>query len=289
MKKTKPIKKVALIHALPSVGKASLTNMLPILSYMEIEACPIPTVIMSTNTGKYGKPVMRFTDGQYLIDAANHYLKEDVHFDMIFIGYIGDIKLIEGIKYFIRRFPKTPVVFDPIMGDNGHYYSNFSDDYGKALLGLMKEVDLILPNLTESLLLISAHDPKIEDIADFSETNFNNSQMIEMTKYLQGLGSKNVIITSITDGRKKKGVAVYYNQNFEFILSASDIETKTHGTGDCFDAVCIGCILRGLSIAEAAKKADYFVTKLIEESNKYDYPTREGLLVEKALKYLDEI
>ena len=38
----RPVKKVALLHDLCGVGKAALTNMVPVLSVMGIEACPIP-------------------------------------------------------------------------------------------------------------------------------------------------------------------------------------------------------------------------------------------------------
>ena len=47
----RPVKKVALLHDLCGVGKAALTNMVPVLSVMGIEACPIPTILLSTHTG----------------------------------------------------------------------------------------------------------------------------------------------------------------------------------------------------------------------------------------------
>ena len=51
MHKMRPVKKVALLHDLCGVGKAALTNMVPVLSVMGIEACPIPTILLSTHTG----------------------------------------------------------------------------------------------------------------------------------------------------------------------------------------------------------------------------------------------
>ena len=47
----RPVKKVALLHDLCGVGKAALMNMMPILSVMGMEACPIPTILLSTHTG----------------------------------------------------------------------------------------------------------------------------------------------------------------------------------------------------------------------------------------------
>ena len=52
----RPVKKIALLHDICGVGKAAMMNMTPILSMMGIEACPIPTVLLSTHTGGYGTP-----------------------------------------------------------------------------------------------------------------------------------------------------------------------------------------------------------------------------------------
>ena len=52
------MKKIALLHDLCGVGKAALTNMMPILSVMGIESCPIPTMLLSTHTGGYGTPAV---------------------------------------------------------------------------------------------------------------------------------------------------------------------------------------------------------------------------------------
>ena len=61
----KPVKKVALLHDLCGVGKAAMTNMLPVLSVMGIEACPIPTMLLSTHTGGYGKPAVARISPEY--------------------------------------------------------------------------------------------------------------------------------------------------------------------------------------------------------------------------------
>ena len=45
-------KRVAAIHDLSGFGKCSLTVALPILSAAGIEACAMPTAILSTHTGR---------------------------------------------------------------------------------------------------------------------------------------------------------------------------------------------------------------------------------------------
>ena len=41
------MKRMLLIHDLCSVGKAAMMNMIPVLSVMGIEVCPLPTMLLS--------------------------------------------------------------------------------------------------------------------------------------------------------------------------------------------------------------------------------------------------
>ena len=147
------MKKIALLHDLCGVGKAALTNMMPVLSVMEIEVCPIPTMLLSTHTGGYGKPASIKIPGSYIRECADHFRSQHVEFDAIFVGYLGHTDTIDAVIYFLEQFPGTRVIMDPIMGDHGAYYQNFDESYGIALRRLLPYADIILPNLTECFLL----------------------------------------------------------------------------------------------------------------------------------------
>ena len=45
------VKKVAAIHDLSGYGRSSLTSIIPILSSMKLQVCPVPTAVLSTHTG----------------------------------------------------------------------------------------------------------------------------------------------------------------------------------------------------------------------------------------------
>ena len=47
----KPVPKCAVINDLSGFGRCSLTVAIPILSAMGIQACPLPTAILSNHTG----------------------------------------------------------------------------------------------------------------------------------------------------------------------------------------------------------------------------------------------
>jgi len=45
------VPKVAAIHDLSGLGRCSLTAAIPILSAMGVQACPLPTAVLSNQTG----------------------------------------------------------------------------------------------------------------------------------------------------------------------------------------------------------------------------------------------
>lgn len=52
----KPIvQRVAAAHDLSGFGRVSLTVIIPILSTMGVQVCPLPTAVLSTNTGGFEK------------------------------------------------------------------------------------------------------------------------------------------------------------------------------------------------------------------------------------------
>ena len=97
----RPVKKIALLHDICGVGKAAMMNMTPILSMMGIEVCPVPTVLLSTHTGGYGTPAVCHVPGDYIRACADHYKKEHITFDAIFVGYLGKADVIDAVIYFI--------------------------------------------------------------------------------------------------------------------------------------------------------------------------------------------
>ena len=45
------MKKIAVLNDLSGLGKCSLTAAIPVISAMGVQACPLPTAILSNQTG----------------------------------------------------------------------------------------------------------------------------------------------------------------------------------------------------------------------------------------------
>ncbi|WP_294377882.1 pyridoxamine kinase [uncultured Clostridium sp.] len=284
----KPIKRAAVIHDLCGVGKAALTNILPVLSMMEIEVCPVPTMILSSHTGGLGTPVIVKLDN-YIEKAMNHYGKLNLDFDGIFIGYLGDIKNIEEcINYFEEldrnrlknNIEEKIVIFDPIFGDNGVYYSNFDKKYSEKLKQLIKYAHIITPNYTEACLLSET------EFSDYVEREEIHKICRRLCKY----GCRNVVITSVPLKDKSLiGTAVYDRESDLLNIIESVRQEKSYpGTGDIFTSVLFGSLMNGKSLLNGCERSCSFVEKTMKISSQYDYEVKEGVLLEKCLKYLNE-
>ena len=115
-------RRVAAVHDLSGVGRVSLTAILPILSTMGCEVCPLPTAILSNHTQYPSFSFLDLTDEMPRIIAEWERLGID--FDAIYTGYLGSPRQIEIVRDFIARFRTsgTLVVVDPVLGDDGELY-----------------------------------------------------------------------------------------------------------------------------------------------------------------------
>ena len=85
------------------VGQCSTTVALPILSACGLEACILPTALLSTHTGGFKN--FTFHDLTQEIDPiSDHWANENIHFDAIYTGYLGSFEQIDLVGKFFDRF-----------------------------------------------------------------------------------------------------------------------------------------------------------------------------------------
>lgn len=275
-----PIKKVIAIHDISCYGRASLTTIIPTLSIMGVQVCPLPTAILSTHTGGYGKPE-QVDLSNFIDNAKNHWKELNLEFDCIYTGYLSNASQVKLIKDIIKDFKSRNklVVIDPVMADEGKLYSNIGVDMVEALRDLILEADIITPNITEAAFLLGKD---YNDIFDFEEVDIWAIKLAD-------LGIDNVVITSVPSKKGSNYIdTISYDRKTERLIriSVEKVDKYYPGTGDFFASILIGEILSGVNIQEAAKKASEFIGLSIAESAKYDYNSKEGILLEKVLPKL---
>jgi pyridoxine kinase len=277
----KPVKRVAAIHDLSGFGRASLTAIMPILSTMGVQVCPMPTAVLSSHTGGFtGYSFVDLTDT--MKEYKNHWKQLNIDFDCIYSGFLGSTKQIDIISEFIDDFDTEDniVVVDPVMGDNGKLYDTMDEEMIRHMKKLVCKADIITPNFTEAVYLL---DKKYD--LDVSE-----EEIKEWLIELSHMGPSIVIITSVPEFKTNKNTSViaYDRKTNKFWkVSCKYIPAHFPGTGDCFTSVIVGSLLQGDSLPIALDRGVQFITACIRASYGFDYPRKEGVLLEKVLPNLN--
>ena len=275
------IKKVAAIHDLSGYGRASLTAIIPTLSTMGVQVCPLPTAILSNHTGGFDK--FSYVD---LTDTMDDFIAQwkdiGIDFDCIYSGFLGSSKQIDIVSNFIKDFRRenTLVVVDPVMGDNGGFYASFDWDFVPYMKKLISKADVITPNFTEAAFLNGLKESPKKVSRDVLKTWLKN---------LSDMGPKIVVITSVpdeNDDSKTDVVAYDKTSDAYWKLSCKYIPAQYPGTGDTFTSVMIGSLLEGESLPVALDRAIQFISQCIKASYGFNYPKRNGVLLERELGIL---
>ena len=139
------MKKIAVINDISGFGKCSLAVSLPIISALGIECNPIPTAILSNQTGYDDFYSVDFTEN--MTPYIDVWKKQNVHFDAILTGYLASEKQVDVILDFIEHFKgeNTLVFVDPIMADDGVLYDTYDKKLCEKVKMLTKKADIIAP------------------------------------------------------------------------------------------------------------------------------------------------
>ncbi len=272
------VKRVAAIHDLSGFGRASLTVVIPIISSMNHQVCPMPTAVLSTHTGGFKDySFVDLTDS--MVAFAEHWKKLNLDFDCIYSGFLGSVKQIDILDKFIDDMKRdyTLTVVDPVLGDNGKLYDTMNEEMVKKMRVLIKKADIITPNYTEAVLLLGE---------EYSQ-EISEDKIKDWLKRLSDMGPKIVIITSVPHKNNMTDVIAYNREDGRFgKVSCVYIPAHFPGTGDMFTSVIVGSMLKGDSLPMALDRGVQFITAAIRASYGFVYPQREGVLLEKVLDNL---
>ncbi len=270
--------KIAAVHDISGMGRCSLTVILPIVSAMGIQVCPVPTAALSTHTG-YGDFVMRdLTD--FIIPALEHYKSLGTTFDCVYSGFLASVEQISHCLEFFDSFPNALKVCDPVMGDGGKTYKTCTKELCSGMSKLASAADMITPNLTEAAILLGESYPAMP---------FRSSQAKSWLARLSEKGPGTVVMTSVPFSDDKIYNIGYDRENSVFWkIPCEYIPEKYPGSGDIFSSVLVGGILKGDSLPIAIARATSFSELSIKTTYSYRTDVREGVRFEPCLPWLSD-
>lgn len=316
-----PVLRVAAIHDLSGFGRSSLTIVIPTLSTMGMQVCPLPTAVLSSQTA--GMSNFTFFDlTEQMDEMLAHWQSVSMSFDAVYSGFLGSAKQAELVTRCMQEQLKPEGIFlvDPVLGDDGELYPTQTEEIVEAMRKLVCLADIVTPNFTEaSLLLGEKYNENIdkatlksylERLANFDieedVVNYENcacKKKIFLQRDKEKSHKKTVIITGVpaavfADELKKKKsestpacaeifiVAYEKERNHFWKIKNPKIPASYPGTGDTFASVLLGALLQKDSVPLAVARASRFVYEAILVTHGYDLPYYEGILLEKVLPSL---
>lgn len=281
------VKRVAVINDLSGLGKCSLAAAIPVLSILGVQPCPMPTAILTNQTGYDSYYCDDYTD------RMDHYTKEwskrGLTLDGIYSGFLGSEAQVDKILNFCDIFRKDDTLFlvDPVMGDSGKVYDIYTPALRRKMLELVFHADVITPNLTECCILtgtdyqaLTAH----QNSADYL-------QHIEQTgRQLLSGNVHTAVITGIIWQGPIDASPCYYNMVLTkdscFTASSGMYGGSYSGTGDLLASVICGSLVRGDTAQSALIRAVRFLEAALRDTVKEQIPRNDGVNFEPYLHLL---
>ena len=220
------VPRVAAIHDISGFGRCSLTVIIPVMSSLGIQVCPLPTAVLSSHTG--GFTDFEFVDlTQYLSSFAAHWKRLGLEFDCIYSGFLGSNGQFALVESFIDDFcgKDTLVVVDPVFADHGEIYQTYTPDMVENMRKLVKRAHIITPNFTEAAFLLKEEMPEVADVALIKDWLVR----------LSAMGPKVAVMTSVPiKGLEGQLSACAYSRedNRFWRVSCEYIPANYPGTGD---------------------------------------------------------
>ena len=290
------LKKLALINDLCSVGRCSLSIQIPVASALGLTACPIPTAVLSNHTAF---PHVSSTGlGEVMEERLETLNENDIHFDGILIGYLGDCTDLRAIEAYLdaekKRNPALRIFLDPAMADHGRLYRGMTEEHIEAMRALCRKADLICPNLTEAAFLADFDYAGLKETLDRCTSDATRGMvMAALLSELHHLSSGQIIVTGVEAYAETAEDAATAPEALINVVSEAegDLRFVEHaltgdarpGTGDLFSAIVASLCLRGETLENATRRAADFVALCIRHSEEEQVPIVYGVQFEDVL------
>ena len=285
------MKKIAVLNDLSGMGKCSLTAAIPVISVMGVQACPLPTAVLSAQTGFPSYYCDDYTDRMDIL--MDEWQKMDFRPEGIYTGFLADASQADKAVEFIQRFKskETKVLVDPVMGDDGEEYSVYTEELCSKMRFLVRCATLITPNLTEALLLLYGTEKAHKlwnELSSFTEREL--LEFVERTgKKLSEEFETEVVITGIDlpvkENQQEIGNLICQKKKCTWIVTAKEGGSYS-GTGDLFASVLSAGMVRGTDTVDSVHKAVRFLSKGIHDAVAEGTDRNEGICFERYLSEL---
>lgn len=271
-------KRILLANDLAGIGKVALSNAIPIMACAEIETGILPTVILSSHTG--GFPDIFIDDyTRGMLGFLKQWRGLPLRYDAIVTGYLKSQEQIDILLAFSEEAKQTGtlLIVDPIMADNGSFYSGFDQAYAEKMKVLCQSADYLIPNISEACILTGTELR--------SDARYSEAEIDRIVGKLPDFGSKRIIITGIAMRPNELGTA-FYNPEAgctDYVFTP-ELPHKFYGTGDLFTSILSACAVKGIDLKRSLEFAVAWLDSCLRYTLEAGRDLRYGVLYEPFLK-----
>jgi len=267
----------ACINDLSGVGRASLTVAIPVLSVMGVQCCPLPTAILSAQTGYEHYSFHDFTP--HMAQYFSCWMQEGFDFDALYTGFLGSAEQIDIVLDIAAKMPSHAFkLVDPVMADNGKVYATYTPAMCRRMRKLVKAADIVTPNITEACILTDS---------PYQGESIDEHTARSLCTGVAALGPKTVVLTGVRTSPDHIGTYMYAADTQELTLVEKPLSSgRFPGTGDLFASVLCGALLRGRTLTDAVDLAAGFVAHTTSYTAGMGADPKHGVQFEHCLKEL---
>lgn len=262
----RPAPIAAVVSDISCFGRAALTVSIGALTAMGVQPVALPTAVLSSHTGGFGKPARADLTG-FMRPCAQHWCEIGLKFDAICTGYMANLEQAEAAEEFLRMHPESVKIVDPVMGDHGKMYASLPEEMPEKMRRLAKGA-LITPNRTEAALLTGLDREEGEE------------------KLLEALLTRTQAKCALITGAENANVWMDRCEGRIHVQRYEPEEGSYPGTGDLFAAVLTGALAKGRGMEAAVAQAAEFVRRAVARTNALSTDRRCGVQFEGIVHLL---
>ena len=187
---------------------------------------------------------------------------DDIVPNAIKIGMVHTPQLVEIIVNILKKYPKIPIVFDPVMVSTSGHRLIEEETIATIVENLFPIAEIITPNMDEAAILAKMEVKTLEDMetAGIIIQNYGCKNIL-----LKGGHQETPRITSLLLSEKGESIS-FETEKFK--------TNNTHGSGCTLSSAIAAFLARGEDLKNAVSLAQKYVFEAVE--NGKDVVTGKG-------------
>lgn len=273
-------KRVLVVNDIPGAGKVAANINIPILSAGGMEVSVLPTMFVSTQTGESYSNIIRHEMNEDFRRTLDVWKNNDIHFDVILTGYFSTIEQLELFtEYYLQekvRNPEMKLLMDPIMADNGKYYPGFDHRIAEKFSALMKQADIVFPNITEACFITNTPYSELMTVEELNQVSL---KLIES-------GVQYVVITGVRVPESNPNQIGFYvrgQNDYNKLIMHKYYPEHFFGTGDIVVSSATVWFSRGYSIEDTLLKTGKIIEQSLDNTLALNRDIKWGIYFEPIL------